>query len=90
MDKSGDELGPQYRLYHLDGAGLVTTAGWLDADGDRAAIDASRNDNISVQSELWQGRRLVTRLAHGEAIAPIRTPPDAVHSSSQIGAAFRA
>jgi len=80
----------QYRLYHLDGAGLVTTAGWLDADGDRAAIDASRNDNISVQSERWQGRRLVTRLAHSEAIAPIRTPPDAVHSSSQISATFRA
>jgi hypothetical protein len=59
----------------LDGAGHVTTTEWLDAAGDEAAIDAAHaNDaahcnSASVLWELWQGRRLVTRLANGLPIA---------------------
>ena len=65
---------PQYRLYHLDRAGQVRTAEWLDAGDDNAAIAAAGVDNASVQCELWQGRRLVTRLADGIAISPGSSP----------------
>jgi hypothetical protein len=76
VDESGDESLPQYRVYHLDGAGRVGKTEWLDAAGDEAAIRAARRDNSSVQCELWQGRRLVTRLAPEAAIAPQHVSPN--------------
>jgi hypothetical protein len=78
--ESGDESVPQYRLYHLDGAGCVTGAEWLDAPGDDLAIEAAAIQD-SVQCEVWQGRLLVTRLARGAAI-----PPAPASSGPQIGA----
>lgn len=63
MDRTGDIV-PEYRIYHLDRAGRVSSADWLDADGDQAAIGAARDCN-TLQCELWQGRRLVTKLAAG-------------------------
>jgi hypothetical protein len=66
---------PQYRIYHLDGTGRVTAAEWLEAAGDEAAIDATRGENASVQCEVWQGRRLVTRIANGAPIALQPVPP---------------
>lgn len=74
MDNSGDKSVRQYRLYRLDGAGRVTTTEWLNAAGDEAAIDAAHVKDASVQCELWQGRRLVTRLANGAPIAPQPVP----------------
>ncbi len=65
----------QYRIYHLDRTGRVTTAEWLDAAGDEAAVNATRADKASVQCELWQGRRLVTRLANGAPITPQPVQP---------------
>ena len=58
---------PQYRLYLLDGAGCVTGAEWLDAPGDDLAIEAAAVHD-TVQCEVWQGRRLVTRLGPDAAI----------------------
>ena len=56
----------QYRIYHLDGDGHVSSAEWLDAAGDEAAIRAARRNN-RVKCELWQGRRLVTKLGNRTA-----------------------
>ena len=60
MRGTGDIVS-QYRIFHLDGSGRVSSTDWLDADGDQAAISAARDRN-SLHCELWQGRRLVTRL----------------------------
>ena len=86
---------PQYRLYHLDGAGRVGKAEWLDASSDENAISAAAVNNTSVQCELWQGRRLVTRLAHGEIVSPgagslarsasVAPPGDAGRAGAQHG-----
>jgi hypothetical protein len=63
---------PQYRIYHLDVRGQVGASEWIDAPGDTAAIEAARAHS-SVQCELWQGRRLVTRLD--------RSPTDSTSAS---------
>lgn len=65
---------PEYRIYHLDRAGRVSSADWLDADGDQAAIGAARDCN-TLQCELWQGRRLVTKLAAGAAPSVANAQP---------------
>ena len=62
---------PAYRLYYLDGAGKFTAAEWIQADGDESAVDAAHALNKSVKCELWQGRRLVARIA---AADPPPTP----------------
>ena len=64
---------PQYRVYHLDSAGRVSSAEWLEAAGDTAAISAAR-PSMTVQCELWQGRRLVTRLTNDAAAARVVPP----------------
>ena len=74
---------PQYRIYHLDGAGQVGISEWLDAAGDEAAIRLVCKQEKSAQSEVWLGRRLVTRIDHkrGFALPPApaqdtqQTPP---------------
>ena len=73
---------PDYRLYHLDGAGCVKVVEWLDAPGDENAIAAAKFHDMFAQCEVWQGRRLVTRLGRGLAVdqppalldAPVRLP----------------
>lgn len=51
-----------YRIYCLDGAGKVASAGWIEADGDEAAIDLVKQKYGSYKSELWDGERLVARV----------------------------
>lgn len=51
-----------YRLYGLDGVRKVASAEWIEADDDRAAIEAARDRFDGGDCEVWQGRRLVARL----------------------------
>jgi len=49
---------PAYRLYHLDGAGRVDSAEWLEAADDSAATALVLNIPMkAVKAELWQGSR---------------------------------
>ena len=68
---------PDYRLYHLDGAGCVKAVEWLDAAGDDCAIAAAGSREAFAQCEIWQGRRLVTRLTRGAAMPQALTSPGA-------------
>ena len=52
-----------YRLYCLDGVDKVASAEWLEAEDDEAAIDAAEQAAGGRKCELWQGNRLVARLA---------------------------
>jgi hypothetical protein len=51
-----------YRLYCLDGVRKVSSAEWIEADGDEAAIEVAKTTHDGFECELWQGRRLVARL----------------------------
>ena len=51
-----------YRLYCLDGVNKVASADWIEADDDRAAIEAATERHDGYECEVWQGRRLVARL----------------------------
>jgi hypothetical protein len=54
---------PSYRVYCLDGAGKVWAAEWIEADDDAAALEAARQFTKAVQCEVWQGQRVVGRVA---------------------------
>jgi hypothetical protein len=51
-----------YRLYGLDGVSKVASGEWIEAEGDREAIEAARNRFDGGHCEIWQGPRLVARL----------------------------
>ena len=52
-----------YRLYRLDGTGRITGAAEvIDGASDDEAIAAARAMRPDCASELWQGRRFVTRI----------------------------
>lgn len=51
-----------YRLYCLDGVRKVSSAEWIDADDDEAAIEVAKETHDGHECELWQGQRLVARL----------------------------
>jgi hypothetical protein len=51
-----------YRLYCLDGANKVTSAEWIDADDDKAAIEVAKELMDGQECEIWQGTRLIARL----------------------------
>lgn len=54
---------PAYRLYHLDGAGSVSSAEWLEAIDDESATDtALLVPKRAVTVELWLGNRRVACL----------------------------
>jgi hypothetical protein len=53
---------PAYRVYCLDGAGKVWAAEWIEADSDRAALDAARRFTDAVRCEVWLGERLVGKV----------------------------
>ena len=53
---------PMYRVYCLDGAGKVSTADWIEAENDSAALDAARKFAGSAHCEAWLGERLVGRV----------------------------
>ena len=61
---------PAYRLYHLDGAAKVSSAEWIEAADDAAAIEQARDKCAVRRCELWQRQRLVARLANGTVDAP--------------------
>jgi hypothetical protein len=52
----------KYRIYCIDGGDRVASAGWIEADGDEAAIEAAKDTHDGHECELWQGKRLVARL----------------------------
>ena len=51
-----------YRLYCLDGAGKITSAEWLEADGDAQALEQVRRRRLSLSCELWDRQRLVGKV----------------------------
>ena len=53
----------KYRVYSLDGSGRFLSAEWVDADGDESAIAAVRSSKPGSICELWEGRRMVTKLS---------------------------
>jgi hypothetical protein len=58
---------PEYRLYCLDRAGKITKAHEIDADDDKAAVEAARNMKLGVECELWEHGRLVAQLPDDSA-----------------------
>lgn len=57
-----------YRIYCLDGANKVASAGWLEADNDEEAIERLRERHGGFKCEVWDGQRLVARVdLRGEA-----------------------
>ena len=52
----------EYRLYQLDGVDRVCAGEWIEAENDAAAIEAVRALCKSVDCELWQGDRFITRI----------------------------
>ena len=56
---------PNYRLYRLDGAGKITTAEWVEADGDDDGLEKARARCKIGAFELWDRNRLVGRSERG-------------------------
>ena len=52
----------RYRIYCLDSANRVASAGWIEADDDEAAIELVKERHDGYKCEIWQGPRLVTRI----------------------------
>lgn len=52
-----------YRLYSLDGVDKVASADWIEADDDATAIEEVKKRMDGRDCELWQGPRLVARIA---------------------------
>jgi len=49
---------PAYRVYHLDGAGRVDSAEWLEAADEESAVAAALKAPLkAVTAEMWQGNR---------------------------------
>jgi hypothetical protein len=40
----------------------VSSAEWIEADDDAAAIEVAKTTHDGYECELWQGKRLVARL----------------------------
>ena len=55
-----------YRLYCLDGLSKVESAEWIEADDDRHAVEVAKGMMDGTPCELWQGGRLVARIARGD------------------------
>lgn len=51
-----------YRIYCLDGAGKVASAGWVEADDDEAATALVKQQYDGYKCEVWDGKRLVERI----------------------------
>jgi hypothetical protein len=51
-----------YRLYRLDGAGKITSAEWIEADGDDGAADHARTLGLDCTCEVWDRQRMVARI----------------------------
>jgi hypothetical protein len=51
-----------YRIYCLDGANKVASAEWIEAEDDDDAIALVRERHDGYKCEVWDRKRLVTRL----------------------------
>jgi len=51
-----------YRIYCIDGGDKIASAEWVQADNDEAAIELVRERHDGYKCELWDGKRLVTRI----------------------------
>jgi len=60
--QTGCEQVAQYRIYCLDGANKVASAGWIEADDDDAAVTLVTERHDGYKCEIWDGRRLVGRV----------------------------
>ena len=60
---------PDYRVYCHDGVHKVVSAEWVDAATDDEAIAAIKLLYPTLDCELWQGRRLVAKIASNRALA---------------------
>jgi hypothetical protein len=49
-------------LYCLDGVGKVSSAEWIAAGDDEAAIEVAKKMMDGHVCELWQGKRFVIRI----------------------------
>ena len=58
----GNRVLPSYRLYRLDGAGKITTAEWVEADGDGDALEKARLRCSIGAFELWDRNRILARI----------------------------
>jgi hypothetical protein len=52
-----------YRYYCLDSTGHLHSAEWIDADSDDEAIAQIQTRHADATCEIWQGNRLVAKLA---------------------------
>jgi hypothetical protein len=65
-----------YRLYCLDGAGLISMAEWIEADGDDDAVAQARSLKRNGQKcEVWKKTRLIATLGPDDLAD--RPPPTA-------------
>jgi hypothetical protein len=65
---------PDYRLYCLKGASHIAHGEWIEADSDEQAIALVRAKRLGLNCELWEGSRLVARIAaHGGDLEPAPT-----------------
>ena len=55
-------MGRAYRIYRLDRVRKVVEVEWIDAAGDRQAIDAARAMPNAGRREVWHGERLVATI----------------------------
>lgn len=53
---------PNYRLYCLDRHDKISTAEWIEAASDDAAVTAARALAKPSDSELWLRNRLIDRI----------------------------
>ncbi|MEO5640694.1 MAG: hypothetical protein ABIQ98_02890 [Sphingomicrobium sp.] len=53
---------PSYRLYCLDRAGKITSAEWIEAENDDAALAAARALGKPAPCELWLRNRMIDRI----------------------------
>lgn len=66
---------PTYRIYRLEGDGRISGAEWIEAADDQVALEQARKQARGSRHELWQGHRLVGRIAAEDAAPPPVTPP---------------
>ena len=53
---------PSYRLYFLDGASKVSSAEWIEAADQAAAIERASERCATHRGELWQGNKRIATL----------------------------
>lgn len=52
-----------YRIYSYDHRNKIVSADWLDATTDEAAIAEAHEKGFGNQCEVWEGHRIIAKLA---------------------------